>query len=167
MSRAHQPLGWRPPVVNDTPLHGDFNGDGIAGTVVIDQSGNILFRGGLPGSTDAFAPPEILNPGRPARAITVIQIGSQLAIVAADTHYDPTLAASDGQFVFRVSLYMIARDGQVTRTVAFSTRYLPTSPATAQLTGNGLFALIAADALDHCPARSTCWPSPMACSMSW
>ncbi len=28
---------------------GDFNGDGIADTVVLDQSGDILFRAGLPG----------------------------------------------------------------------------------------------------------------------
>ena len=133
--------------LNNTPLYGDFNDDGIADTVVLDRSGNILFRAGLPGSTDAFAPPEILNPGRPARAITVIQIGSQLAIAAADAHYDPTLSASAGQFVFTVSLYVIAPDGQVVRNVAFSTPYLPTSLATAQLTGNGLFDLIAASAL--------------------
>ena len=133
--------------LSDTPLYGDFNGDGIADTVVLDQSGEILFRAGLPGTTGAFAPPEIVNPGRPARAIEMIQIGSQLAIAAADAHYDPTLSASSGQFVFTVSLYMIAADGQVTRSVAFSTPYLPTSLATAQLTSNGLFDLIAANAL--------------------
>jgi hypothetical protein len=133
--------------LSDTPLYGDFNGDGIADTVVLDQSGEILFRAGLPGTTGAFAPPEIVNPGRPARAIEMIQIGSQLAIAAADAHFDPTLSASSGQFVFTVSLYMIAADGQVTRTVAFSTPYLPTSLATAQLTSNGLFDLIAANAL--------------------
>ena len=81
--------------LSDTPLFGDLNGDGIADTVVLDHSGNILFRAGLPGTTGAFAPPVILNPGRPARAITVIQIGSQLAIAAADAHFDATLSAVD------------------------------------------------------------------------
>ena len=43
------------------------------------------------------APPVILNPGRPARAITAIEIGSQFAIAAADAHYDSTLSGSAGQ----------------------------------------------------------------------
>ena len=46
-----------------------------------------------------------------------------------------------------MSLYTIGPNGQVTRTVAFATPDLPTSLATAELTGNGLFDLIAANAL--------------------
>jgi FG-GAP-like repeat/Bacterial pre-peptidase C-terminal domain/FG-GAP repeat len=133
--------------LNDTPLYGDFSGDGVGDTVVLDQSGNILFRAGLPGSTNAFAPPVILNPGRPARAINEVLLGSRLAIVAADAHYDSALSTSAGHFVFTVSLYTVGPNGQVTRIVAFAAADLPTSLATAQLTGNGLFDLIAANAL--------------------
>jgi FG-GAP-like repeat/Bacterial pre-peptidase C-terminal domain len=156
--------------LTDTPLLADFNGDGIPDTVVLDRSGNILYRQGLPGAVDTFAPPVILNPGRPARAITILQIGSQFAIAAADAHYDPTL--STDQFVFTVSIYTVSEDGNVsvveygppaqdssTYTVsedshfsrynAFSTTALPTSLAAADLTGNGLDDLIAANALDN------------------
>ena len=111
--------------LSDTPLLADFNGDGIPSTVVLDRSGNILYRQGLAGAADTFAPPVILNPGRPARAITIVQIGSQFAIAAADAHYDPTL--STDQFVFTVSIYTISADGSVSRSTAFSTTALPTS----------------------------------------
>ena len=100
--------------LSDTPFLADFNGDGIPDTVVLDRSGNILYREGLAGAADTFAPPVILNPGRPARAITILQIGSQFAIAAADAHYDPTL--STDQFVFTVSIYTISADGDVSRT---------------------------------------------------
>ncbi len=133
--------------LTDTPLLGDFNGSGLGGTVVLDESGKILYRASLPGAAGAFAPPEVLNPGSPARAITTIQVGSQLAVAAADAHYDAALSAS--QFTFTVSLYTIGPDGQVSRSIAFASPFLPTSLATADLTGNGLLDLIAANALDN------------------
>ena len=59
--------------VTDTPFLADFTGNGIADSVVLDRSGNILFRAGLPGAAaGTFAPPVILNPGEPARAITIL-----------------------------------------------------------------------------------------------
>jgi hypothetical protein len=135
--------------LSDTPLEGDFNGDGLLDTVVLDQSGDILFRAGLPGSSGAFAPPEILNSGRPARAITAVEIGNRMAIAAADAHYDPTLSAAAGKFVFAVSIYSIAPSNVVSRAVAFETPELPTSLAAAPLAPNGNFALIAAEAIDN------------------
>src|SRR5262249_54790330 len=45
----------------NAPYLADLTGDGIADSVVPDRSGNILFRRGLPGGTDTFAPPVILN----------------------------------------------------------------------------------------------------------
>ncbi len=155
--------------VSDTPFLVDLTGNGILDSVVLDSSGNILYRAGLPGSSGAFAPPVILNPGRPARAITVLRIGSQFAIAAADAHFDPSL--SNGQFVFTVSIYTASEDGNVTvpqygppsqesstytanegvfsRHDAFSTTALPTSLAAADLTGNGIDDLIVANALDN------------------
>jgi len=132
--------------LTNTPVLADFNGDGIPDSVVLDRSGNILFRAGLPGATGTFAPPEILNPGRPARSIAILRIGSQFAIAAADAHFDPTLSTS--QFVFTVSIYTVSASGQVSRRVAFSTTALPTSLTVADLTKNGLDDLIAANALD-------------------
>ena len=134
--------------VSDTPFLVDLTGNGILDSVVLDHSGNILYRAGLPGSSDAFAPPVILNPGRPARAITVLRIGSQFAIAAADAHFDPTL--SNGQFVFTVSIYTVsAQTASISRHTAFSTTALPTSLSAADLTGNGLDDLIVANALDN------------------
>jgi len=133
--------------ISDTPFLADLNGDGIPDSIVLDRSGDILFREGLAGATNAFAPPLILNPGRPARAITILQIGSQFAIAAADAHFDPTLSTS--QFVFSVSIYTVSSNGNVYRRTAFSTTALPTSLASADLTGNGLDDLVAANALDN------------------
>ena len=99
-----------------------------------------------PASTGTFAPPVILNPGRPARAITLVRIGSRYGIAAADAHDEPT--ASAGQFVFTVSIYTVGPGGAVSRLTAFSTSALPTSLAAADLTGDGLDDLIAANALN-------------------
>jgi hypothetical protein len=132
--------------LTDTPLLADLNGDGIADSVVLDRSGEILFRAGIPGAAGAFAPPIVLNPGRPARAIAEIRLGDGYAIAAADTHFDPTLSTS--QFIFTVSIYTVSASGQVSRRTAFETTDLPTSLAVADLTGNGLDDLIAANALD-------------------
>jgi FG-GAP-like repeat/Bacterial pre-peptidase C-terminal domain len=133
--------------VSDTPLLADFSGDGIADSVVLDRSGNILLRRGLPGAAGSFAPPVILNPGRPARDITVLPIGSQFAIAAADARNDPTLSST--QFIFTVSIYSVSADGRVSRRTAFSTKALPTSLFAADLTGNKMADLIATNALDN------------------
>ena len=103
---------------------------------------------GLAGAADTFAPPVILNPGRPARAITILQIGSQFAIAAADAHDDPTL--STNQFVFTVSIYTISADGQrLAQHRLLDHRRCPRALTAADLTGNGLDDLIAANALDN------------------
>jgi hypothetical protein len=140
--------------LRDTPLLADLTGDGIADSVVLDRSGNILFRKGLGGATDAFAPPVILNPGRPARDITLVHTGSGVAIAAADAHFDPELSASG--FVFTVSLYTVSPGGSVNRVTAFSTTALPVRIAAADQEGRianpshpGLDDLIVANSLDN------------------
>jgi hypothetical protein len=132
--------------LRDTPFLVDLNGDGIPDSVVLDHSGNILYRQGLPGSADTFAPPVVLNPGRPARDIAVVNTGSGFAVAAADASFDPALSTS--QFVYDVSLYTVGPSGAVSRTTAFSTTALPVRLAAADLTGNGLDDLISANSLD-------------------
>jgi hypothetical protein len=133
--------------VNDTPFLVNLTGNGLQDSVVLDHSGNILFRAGLPGGAGNFAPPVILNPGRPARAIAVLPIGSRYAIAAADARDDSPL--SNGQFVYTVSIYTVSASGTVTRVTAFSTTALPTALTAADLNGNGLDDLIAANDLDN------------------
>ncbi len=139
----------------DTPHLVDLDGDGIPDLVVLDGSGDIIFRKGLSDTASAFAPPVVLNSkealhtsvGRPARDLTVARIGSGWAIAAADARFDPFLS-SPGRFVFTVSLYTVGADDQVTRTTAFTTGALPTRLLAVDLTGQGRTDLVAADALN-------------------
>jgi hypothetical protein len=131
----------------DTPLLADITGNRILDSVVLDRSGEILYRAGLPRDTNSFAPPVILNPGRPARAIAMLKIGTRFVVAAADSHFDPTL--STNQFVFTVSIYSVSASGTVTRITAFSSSALPTSLSAAVLTSSGRQDLITANALDN------------------
>jgi hypothetical protein len=132
--------------LRDTPFEVDLNGDGIADTLILDRSGNILYRHGLPGS-EGFAPPVVLNPGRPARDIAIVNTGSGFAVAAADASFDPTLSTT--HFVYDVSLYTVGSHGAVRRSTAFSTTALPVRLAAADLTGSGLDDLIVANSLDN------------------
>ena len=131
----------------NTPYLADLNGDGIPDSVVLDSAGNILFRKGLPGSDNSFAPPVILNPGRPARDLTLVSTGTDWAVAVADARFDPTLSTANN-FFYTVSLYTISPDGSVSRSTAFSTTALPTRIAAADLTGNGLDDLVTANSLN-------------------
>ena len=133
--------------LRNTPFLADVDDNWIADSIVLDRSGNILFRAGLPGSNNAFAPPVILNPGRPARDIALVHTGNGLAIAAADAHFDPSL--STNHFVFAISLYSVSRNGVVSRSTAFSTTALPSRLTAADLTGNGRDDLVVASALDN------------------
>jgi hypothetical protein len=133
--------------LRNTPYLADLNGDGLPDSVVLDRSGNILFRQGLPGAGGRFAPPVVLNPGRPARDLTLLRTAAGWAVAAADLRFDPALSGPN-HFVYTVSLYKTSAGGAVTRTTAFSTTLLPTRLAAADLSGNGLDDLVAADSLD-------------------
>src|SRR5262249_2175191 len=82
-----------------TPHLVDLDGDHIGDSVILDGSGTILFRKGLSGSENTFAPPVRLNSkealhtdqDRPARDQTAIWIGSGWAIAAADIRFDSAL----------------------------------------------------------------------------
>ena len=91
--------------VSDTPFLADFNGDGIADSVVLDRRATSSFARDCP-ALRHLRPARDPQP-RPAGArITILRIGSQFAIAAADAHFDPTLSTS--QFVFTVSIYTVS-----------------------------------------------------------
>jgi hypothetical protein len=129
----------------DTPFLADLTGDGIADTVVLDQSGDILFRGGLPGPDGGFAPPVVLNPGRPARDLAVVNTGAGWVVAAADRSFDPDLS-SPGNLRYPVSIYSVAPDGAVTRTTAFTMAGPVERIAAGDLAGGGRDDLVVADA---------------------
>lgn len=132
--------------LRNTPLRADLDDDGILDSIVLDRSGNILFRKRLAITGNSLAPPVILNTGYPARDIAVLRSGSGVAIAAADARFDPALSVDE--FVFPLSSYTIDASGEVKRHVAASTTELPARLVAADLTGNGLDDLIAANPLD-------------------
>ncbi len=76
---------------SNTPFLVDLTGDGLLDSVIVDGSGDILYRRALPGASNTFAPPVILNPGAPARAIAIIDTANGYAIAAAGSLPDPAL----------------------------------------------------------------------------
>jgi hypothetical protein len=138
--------------LRNTPYLTDLLGhpDGVKDSVILDRSGNLLFRQGLPGTDNQFAPPVTLNPSRPARDLAVLQTARGRAIATADASPDPDLLVSEHQFVYAVSLYTSSPDGQFHRATAFSTTFLPTRIAAADLSGNGLDDIVVADSLNDC-----------------
>jgi hypothetical protein len=130
------------------PYLADLTGEGFLDSVVLDRFGNILFRKGLPGADNLFAPPVVLNSGRPSRALTVVKTGYGWAVAAADARFEPT-RTDPSPLVATVSLYTIAPDGNVSRTTAFTSTLLPTRIVAADLTRNGLDDLVVANSLDN------------------
>ncbi len=146
----------------NTPYEADLTGDGIADGVVLDSSGNILFRQGLPGGDNAFAPPMIINvtvddpttgktEERTARDLTILRTHTGMAIATADAIPDPTIQATENRLVYSVSVYTdvngsFRRPGNAP---AFTTSLLPTSIVAGDLTGDGLDDLVVADAFNN------------------
>ena len=112
----------------------------------IDRATSSIAQG-LPGAADAFAPPVILNPGRPAAPSRSCGSGR------SSPSRPPTLTSTPRCRPINLSSpsrsTRSAPTARSSRRTAFSTTALPTSLAAADLTGNGLDDLIAANALDN------------------
>ena len=126
----------------------DLNGDGIRDSVILDASGNVLFRQGLAGSGESFASPVIFNFGRRARDMTIVNINGHQSVATTDSSFDPELSAAANQFVYTVSLYSFVFN-TITRTTAFASFVLPTRIVTADLTGDGQDDIVVANSLDN------------------
>src|SRR5262249_2724993 len=72
----------------NTPLIADLNGDGAVDISVVDAAGDILFRAGRPGDPGSFAPPIILNHGKPSRGIALVPTASGPALASIDASDD-------------------------------------------------------------------------------
>jgi hypothetical protein len=134
-------------------------------SVILDRSGNILFRAGVPGEDGAFAPPSPpingmvfndqtkTNEEITARDLTVLRTPTGWAIATADAIPDPNILATQHQFMYSVSLYTYAPDpatGRMfKRTAAFATPLLATRIVAGDLTGDGLDDIVVADSLDN------------------
>jgi hypothetical protein len=120
-----------------TPLVADVTGDGTDDVLVVDGSGNILYRQAIPGQPGSFLPPVTINPGNPSRDIAWLPKTSQGPVLASVDAHDDAIsfyAYRDGHFV--------RLDGSL------ATGQLPAQIIAAQLDGNGLDDLVVRNAGD-------------------
>jgi hypothetical protein len=119
-----------------TPVVADVTGDGTDDVLVVDGSGNILFRQGIPGQPGTFQPPIKINPGFPSRDIAWVP----------KTVEGPLLASVDTQDN-AVSLYAW-RNGGFVRIGSLTTGQLPAQIIAANLDGTGYDDLVVRNAGD-------------------
>jgi hypothetical protein len=119
-----------------TPLVADVNGDGTDDVLVVDGSGNDLYRQGVPGQPGSFLPPVAVNAGFPSRDIAWVPSTMDGPLLASvDAHDDA------------ISLYSW-RNGGFVRIGSLATGQLPAQVIAADLNGNGLDDLVVRNAGD-------------------
>ncbi len=119
-----------------TPVVADGDGDGTDDVLVVDGSGDILDRQGIPGQPGSFEPPVTVNPGNPSRDIAWVQ----------NTAAGPLLASVDARDP-AISLYAW-RDGGFIQIGSLSTGQFPAQIISADLSSDGLDDLVVRNAGD-------------------
>jgi hypothetical protein len=107
------------------PLLADFTGTGVLDAVIVDQSGNILYRQGSATTPGTFSSPVVVNPSSPARA----------AALVATTQGESIAALDNGSNT--VSLYRRNSDGTFTNVGTLTPGPSPTRIEAADLNGDG------------------------------
>ncbi len=128
---------------NATPLVANVNGDGTADVLVVDGTGKILYRQGIPGQPGTFEPPVVVNPPLPDGSNPYT---SRDIAWVPDTRDGPLLASVDARDN-AVSLYAW-RDGGFVRVGSLATGALPAQVIAADLDGTGFDDLIVRNAGD-------------------
>ena len=121
-----------------TPLVADVTGDGTDDVLVVDGSGNILFRQGIPGEPGTFQPPITVQPLDPSTG--AVEYPSRDIAWIPNTVDGPLLASVDAQDN-AVSLYAW-RNGGFVRVGSLTTGQLPAQIIAADLNNTGYDDLI-------------------------
>jgi hypothetical protein len=128
--------------INHIPYFGDLEPgpDTPPDSLILNGIGELLFRRGLQGDPDHFAPPVVINEERRARDFTVFNTGAGPAIAAIDTKGNTvsiyTWSGADSNHPFDLS-------------TTLSTGNLPVRIAAADLNGDGLDDLVVGNDFDH------------------
>lgn len=138
-----------PNPIQSTPLVANLTG--TLDTVVLTQTGQILFRRGLPGQAGAFAPPVVLNPtlDTAARDLDLVQTGGGGTIVAAlsantlPEEGGELAASSTASRAPRVMFYQATAGGFASLAdLELPADFIPASLASEDLNGDGLGDLV-------------------------
>src|SRR5207248_2338265 len=82
--------------------------DGLTDSVVVSQDGRVLVRLREANAQGTFAPPILVNPGRPARAVTAVHVGGEVLLAATDQSLNPALGRTGNV----ITLYRISANGR-------------------------------------------------------
>jgi hypothetical protein len=121
--------------VQSTPQLADIDGDNVNDIVIVDRSGNVLYRKGLT-PLGAFVAPVIVNPGMPARDAVVYATKAGFRIAALDARPDP------GTGLYNVRLYALQSDGSFTQTGSIAVGAIASRIAAGRLDNDTLDDLI-------------------------